>query len=137
LRFKRLPVFAGSLFFLELDMRPLIVVTLAALGLAACGSDEQANNTVNIDQAVMADDLAANDVTAIDAVTGDAANMAADVDINFTNDMLESAGSNASGGTRSGAPRSRPRTAAPGPATGNTATPAAEPATNAATNVTE
>ena len=117
-------------------MRPLIVVTLAALGLAGCGGDEQANNTVNIDQAVMADDLDANDVTAIDAVTGDAANMAADVDINFTNDMLARSGSNTSGGARSGPDRPRPRGSAPNPAAGNTAAPAAEPAGNTTANQT-
>ena len=64
----------------------------------------------------MSEDLAANDVTAIDAVTGDAANMAADVDINFTNDMLGSAGSNQSGGTRSAA-APRQRSSRPSPAT--------------------
>ena len=119
-------------------MRPLILLTVAALGLAGCGTGEQANNTVNVDQAVMSEDLAANDVTAIDAVTGDAANMAADVDINFTNEMLDSAGSNQSGGTRSAdAPRTRPRSSAPSPATENRATPAAEPAGNATTNETD
>ena len=118
-------------------MRPLILLTVAALGLAGCGTGEQANNTVNVDQAVMSDDLAANDVTAIDAVTGDAANMAADVDINFTNDMLDSAGSNQSGGTKSGAPRPRPRSSAPSSPRENRATPAPEPAGNAATNETD
>ena len=118
-------------------MRFSIVVTLAALGVAACGSDEQANNTVNIDQAVMSDELSANDVTAIDAVTADAANMAADVDINFTNDMLDSAGSNAAGGTKAGTTRPRPRSSSPAPAAGNSAAPAAEPAGNTTTNATE
>ena len=118
-------------------MRPLVVLTLAALGLAGCGSDEQANNTVNVDQAVMSEDLNANDVTAIDAVTADAANMAADVDINFTNDMLGTPGSNQSGGTRSEQGGARPRSPAPSPATENRATPAAEPANNAATNETD
>ena len=118
-------------------MRPLIPLTVAALGLAGCGSGEQANNTVNVDQAVMSGDLAANDVTAIDAVTGDAANMAADVDINFTNDMLGGAGGNQSGGPRSDGPRPRPRSSAPSPATGNTATPAPEPAGNTTANETD
>ena len=118
-------------------MRPLILLTVATLGLAGCGTGEQANNTVNVDQAVMSEDLAANDVTAIDAVTGDAANMAADVDINFTNDMLGSAGSNQSGGTRSEQARARPRSSTPSPATEDRATPAGEPATNAAINETD
>ena len=112
-------------------MRALIFVTGLAFALASCGKDNQANNTVNVDQAVMSDDLVANDVTAIDAVTGEAANMAADVDINFTNAML--ANSNDSGAkaeapkSRSSEPKSRPSKAAP----------AAEPATNTTTNATE
>ena len=118
-------------------MRFFIVVTLAALGLAGCGSDEQANNTVNIDQAVMSDDLNANDVTAIDAVTADAANIAADVDINFTNDMLDSPGSNAANSTKGGSASPRPRTSAPRPAADNSTAPAAEPAANTTANVTE
>ena len=115
-------------------MRALIVVTVAALGLAACGTDEQANNTVNIDQAVMSNDLAANDVTAIDAVTGDAADMAADVDINFTEELAEDPGNQSSPGPR--AAKSRPRASAPRPAT-NTGASAAEPAANAVANETE
>ena len=115
-------------------MRASILLTAAALGLAGCGSDEQANNTVNIDQAVMSDDLAANDVTAIDAVTGDAANMAADVDINFTNEMLEASGNAA--GPRPEGTKTRPRTAAPRPETNGSA-PAAEPASNATANETD
>ena len=116
-------------------MRALILVTGLAFALAACGKDEQANNTVNIDQAVMSDDLVANDVTAIDAVTGEAANMAADVDINFTNAMM---GSSNDTGARAEAPRSRPRSPEPRPQQPSTATPSADPAANtAATNATE
>ena len=114
-------------------MRLLILVTGLALTLAACGKDEQANNTVNVDQAVMSDDLVANDVTAIDAVTGEAANMAADVDINFTNQMLASSNDS---GAKGDAPRSRPRDSEPRPQPSKPA-PAAEPATNAATNASE
>ena len=118
-------------------MRHLILLTVAALGLAGCGTAEQANNTVNVDQAVMSDDLAANDVTAIDAVTGDSANMAADVDINFTDEMPDSAGSNQSGGTKPGTTRSRSRSSAPGSPTENRTAPATDPAGNAATNETD
>ena len=114
-------------------MRLLILVTGLTLTLAACGKDEQANNTVNVDQAVMSDDLVANDVTAIDAVTGEAANMAADVDINFTNQML---GSSNEGSAKGDAPRSRPHSSEPRPQP-SSPSPAAEPATNAATNATE
>jgi hypothetical protein len=114
-------------------MRHLPLLSLAALGLAACGGDEQANNTVNIDQAVMSDDLNANDVTAIDAVTADAANMAADVDIDFTNDMLEGSG-NRSGATPEGS-KARPRQSAPRPET-NVSPSAAQPAANTVANET-
>ena len=110
-------------------MRHLILVTGLALALAACGNDEQANNTVNVDQAVMSDDLMANDVTAIDAVTGEAANMAADVDISFTNSVV--ANSN-DGSAQAETPRSRSRPSEPRPQP-STPAPAAEPASNTAT----
>ena len=120
-----------------MTLRALTLISVATLVLAGCGgNEEQANNTVNIDQAVMSDELAANDVTAIDAVTGDAANMAADVDINFTNEML--ATSNGSGASSSDAPpRSRPRASTAATPTRNETAPAPEPATNATANVTE
>ena len=120
---------------LHMIIRALALVSAASLFLAGCGgSDQQANNTVNIDQAVMSDELAANDVTAIDAVTGDAANMAADVDINFTNAMIDKADDSA---PKSDSATARPRSKAPASAT-NSAAPAAEPATNTATgNTTE
>ncbi|HUP66789.1 MAG TPA: hypothetical protein VM145_01065, partial [Sphingomicrobium sp.] len=60
-------------------MRALIILAgLFALG--ACGNNDQADNTQNIDENLTAENIVSNDVTAIDAVTGDAANMAADVD---------------------------------------------------------
>src|SRR4051794_33023431 len=62
-------------------MRALFV-TAGALAIAACGSNDQAGNTQNLDENLAAENIASNDVTAIDAVTGDAANMAADV--NYT-----------------------------------------------------
>src|SRR3954447_19142848 len=76
---KRLPVFAGSLFFWSFRMRALIVIACATLPLAACGGGNQADNTVNVDQSLSADNIVSNDVTAIDAVTAADANMAADV----------------------------------------------------------
>jgi len=63
-------------------MRVLMVIAGAALALSACGQDQAAENTVNIDAAATADGIGSNDTTAIDAATGDDANMAADV--NFT-----------------------------------------------------
>ena len=60
---------------------PLLIA--ATLALAACGNNDQADNTQNVDENLTAENIVSNDVTAIDAVTGDAANMAADVDMNF------------------------------------------------------
>jgi hypothetical protein len=57
----------------------------AALALGACGNNDQKDNTQNADENLTAENIVSNDVTAIDAVTGDAANMAADVDMNYGN----------------------------------------------------
>jgi hypothetical protein len=117
-------------------MRTIIVLAGAALSLAACGKSDEADNSVNADVSLTADNIVANDITAIDAVTADAANMAADVEINFTNEMLDGASGNAAAATtarpnpqprstarnRDSAPRPRPR---PEPA------PAADPSDNA------
>ena len=61
-------------------MRALILVATAALALSGCGSKNQADQNQNVDASMTAENIVSNDVTAIDAVTGDAANMAADVD---------------------------------------------------------
>jgi len=57
----------------------------ALLALSACRNNDQADNTQNVDENLTAENIVSNDVTAIDAVTGDAANMAADSDMNFGN----------------------------------------------------
>lgn len=62
-------------------MRALILIA-GALVLAACSKNGQAGNTQNVDENVTAENIVSNDVTAIDAVTGDAANMAAESDVN-------------------------------------------------------
>jgi hypothetical protein len=54
----------------------------AAFGLAACGGGNHAGNTANIQENVTAQAFESNDITAIDAVTGEDANMAADVVFN-------------------------------------------------------
>jgi len=116
-------------------MRLLILAAGAALLLAACGDDNQAENTQNADQALTAESIVANDITAIDAVTGEAANMAADVDIEFTNEMLAAPGGNTaarkeqaqrsrSSGQRGDSPARR-RSAASPPASQSAAEPAA------------
>jgi hypothetical protein len=66
-------------------MRGLIFVAVAALSLGACKNNDQHDNTINVDENLTAENIVSNDVTAIDAVTGDAANMAADVDMNYGN----------------------------------------------------
>ena len=64
-------------------MRALILLAGAALALGGCGNNDQTDKTQNADENLTAENIVSNDVTAIDAVTGDAANMAADVDMNF------------------------------------------------------
>jgi hypothetical protein len=66
-------------------MRALIILAGAGLALGGCGNNDQSDNTQNVDENLTAENIVSNDVTAIDAVTGDAANMAADVDMNFGN----------------------------------------------------
>ena len=58
-------------------MRALILIS-GALAFAACSNNDQHDNTTNIDENLTAENIVSNDVTAIDAVTGDAANMAAE-----------------------------------------------------------
>jgi len=96
-------------------MRALILVAGAALTLGGCGNNDQADNTVNVDENLTAENIVSNDVTAIDAVTGAAANMAAD--INYM-EAIENLGENVTGNgaaaTKTGttprprAPSSRP-----------------------------
>jgi uncharacterized lipoprotein len=104
-------------------MRAFIFAASAVLLLAACGRGDQTGQAQNADESLSAESIVSNDVTAIDAATGDAANMAADVDLNYGN-LLENNSS-----TVSNAPAkptiSKPA-AKPAPATENV--------TNAATN---
>ena len=62
-------------------MRVLIVVAVASLALAACGSKQETANTANVDEQLAFENVATNDVTAIDAATGEDANMAADANV--------------------------------------------------------
>src|SRR5438445_13093936 len=66
-------------------MRAFILIAGAALTLAGCKNNDMHDNTSNVDENLTAENIVSNDVTAIDAVTGDAANMAADVDLNYGN----------------------------------------------------
>ena len=68
-------------------MRALILAAGAALAVSACNNDEPTANTVNVDEALAAQNVSANDTTSIDAATGEDANMAADV--NYTLNDVE------------------------------------------------
>jgi hypothetical protein len=72
-------------------MRVLILFAGASLALTACGKNDQADTSQNAGDNLTADKIVANDVTAIDAVTGDASNMAADVDYNAEDNSLDNA----------------------------------------------
>ena len=108
-------------------MRALIIIAGAALALTACGNNDQTDNSQNVDENLTAEDIVSNDVTAIDAVTGDAANMAADVNYTETENLAANTGN---------ATKSPPRPSATKPAPSR---PADEPATNttAPSNSTE
>ncbi len=74
-------------------MRKLILPSALALALASCGGNQQANNAAVSDESAAGDVTAVNDTTAIDAATGEAANMAADVNYTFNEDATnESSG---------------------------------------------
>jgi hypothetical protein len=99
--------YSGSLFFcrtklseslMRLRLPPLIAATAL---LAACGNNDQTDQTQNVDEYLSAENIVANDVTAIDAVTADAANMAADVNYMEFDNALANAPANASATARS------------------------------------
>ena len=103
-----------------------LALAAASIALIGCGKKQATGNTSAVDQAVTAEDFAANDATAIDAATGADANMAADIDITLMDNGDDRS-------RPSEASRSRPRpsaetnannSAAPSPAP----TPATEPA---------
>lgn len=64
-------------------MRKLIV--LGALALAACSGNAPTNNSAVSEADAGGEVTAVNDTTAIDAATGEAANMAADVNYSVSN----------------------------------------------------
>jgi hypothetical protein len=90
-------------------MRALILIA-GVLALAACGNNDQTDNTQNVDENLTAENIVSNDVTAIDAVTGDAANMAAESDVND----IGNAGNLATDtGNASAFPKAKPETVTP------------------------
>jgi hypothetical protein len=85
-------------------MRALILVAASALVLTGCGNNGQSANNTGADENLAAENIVSNDVTAIDAVTGDASNMAADV--NYTEPMNVE-GNSGSASTNMPTPRTR------------------------------
>ena len=111
-------------------MRALILVA-AALSLAACKNNDQVDNTQNVDENLTAENIVSNDVTAIDAVTGDAANMAAESPVNDLGNV-----SNDTGNT-SAFPKPKPQTVSAAPAKSPppaSTAPSANSVSNTATN---
>lgn len=110
----------------------MILVGVGSLVLAGCGDKTNADAVANADTGLTAEHISSNDVTAIDAVTGEAANMAADVefDVNAADETDANAAAPA-GRPASGTSTSRPRpTTRPAPETSNDSAPAEEPASN-------
>ena len=108
-------------------MRVPLLILAASLALSGCKNNEVQDNSSNVDENLTAQNIVSNDVTAIDAVTGDAANMAADVDVNDMNFESNDAA----------APGSEPakvKPSTPKPARQETQSIAPEPTTETATN---
>lgn len=61
-------------------MRHVILLSFIGLSLSACGKKESSQDIQQVDQSLANDNLVDNDLTAIDAITGADAGMAADVD---------------------------------------------------------
>ena len=108
-------------------MRVPFLIIAASLALVACKNNDMHDNSSNVDENLTAENIVTNDVTAIDAVTGDAANMAADVDVNYASNVGNS--TSAQSGqpirARATAPRSKPQASADS---------SAEPANQTASN---
>ena len=117
-------------------MRRLALALVLALAapLAGCGKSDDQEGTAG-GPAMTAETIATNDVTAIDAVTGQSANIAADVvlDANLLNEANGSA--NASGTAQRRRPSGAPSPASDQPANqsaANTGEPAPDPQSNSA-----
>jgi hypothetical protein len=88
---------------MEIMMRTVILLAgiLVTGALASCGTDRPADDQRVVETQDSPEFTAANDVTAIDAATGEAANMAADVEFtanatgNATGNEADNAGNNA------------------------------------------
>ena len=117
-------------------MRAQLLIA-ALLALSACNKRAQVDNSAQAGDELTADSIVSNDVTAIDAVTGAAANMAADVDVNYGLDVSSNTGDVASNGATTRKPStSGPRSRAAS-ADGNEADKAAPTTANTATSNAE
>lgn len=103
-------------------MRAFTCFALAAFALAGCGGDTTADNSAEAEENVSNAVVPTNDVTAIDAATGAAANMAPDVPFVLNESEAGDAGSEEATAEPS-RPAPRPRRAAP-----RAASPELEPA---------
>lgn len=112
-------------------MRALLLIAGAALALSGCSRGGQGENNQAAAQSLTPQNIVSNDVTAIDAVTGDAANMAADVDMNFGN-LNEVGGNNlGTAPSRPSRPSVKPSTTAASNTTANTTAATTTATTNA------
>jgi len=66
-------------------MRALILVAGAALAVSACGSNEAAENTMNVDETLTTENVVENDATAIDATNAADANLTMDANATDAN----------------------------------------------------
>lgn len=109
-------------------MRALILFAGASLALTGCGKNDQSGATNNVGADLTAEKIVANDVTAIDAVTGDAANMAADMNY----EALDNFAGNASGNASANAAGNAAAKSSPRPRRGSSRPASAAPAANSA-----
>jgi hypothetical protein len=109
-------------------MRVPLLFIAASVALVGCKNNDMHDNNMNVGENLTAENIVSNDVTAIDAVTGDAANMAAEVDLNYGN--IDENGS----AQPSDEPNKKPSTPAPKRPRGGTLSAAPDPATQSATN---
>ena len=65
-------------------MRALILVAGAALAVAACSSNDSANNTMNVDENLTTTDMNAVDMNATMDMNATDANMTMNADVNAT-----------------------------------------------------
>lgn len=110
-----------------------IIICAVALLASACGGKDQAGASANADTGLTASAISSNDVTAIDAVTGEAANMAADMD--FTNVQANGASPGGKGAPAGKPPSGSGRNSSSAPIQ-NSQQPQAEPGAEPA-NATE